>query len=254
MPYGCFEQTSSTTYPNVLALDYLRQTGKSVPEVEAKARQYIHLGYQRLVSFEVPGGGFDWFGRPPANRILTAYGLMEFEDMARVHDVDPQLIERTRAWLLGQRKPDGSWASEAHKLARRPAGQTEAADLDYGATAYMAWAVFGNGQASGAAAADTRLLAGPLNGFDRRSVPVGRHGQRHRGDRSRESRGSAAISIARSPQTDQPGWQTRLVGTGVRCPHELLRCGPRGHIETTAMATLALLSTGQSSGDSQCRT
>ena len=45
MPYGCFEQTSSTTYPNVLALDYLRRTGKSVPEVEAKARQYIHVGW-----------------------------------------------------------------------------------------------------------------------------------------------------------------------------------------------------------------
>ena len=29
MPYGCFEQTSSTTYPNVLALDYLKRTGKS---------------------------------------------------------------------------------------------------------------------------------------------------------------------------------------------------------------------------------
>src|SRR5262249_42029017 len=67
-PFGCFEQTSSTTYPNVLALDYLRRTGKSVPPVEAKARQYIHLGYQRLVSFEINGGGFDWFGHPPANR------------------------------------------------------------------------------------------------------------------------------------------------------------------------------------------
>jgi hypothetical protein len=40
------------------------------------------------VSFEVAGGGFDWFGRPPANVTLTAYGLMEFRDMARVHDVD----------------------------------------------------------------------------------------------------------------------------------------------------------------------
>ena len=28
-----------------------------------KARQYIHLGYQRLLGFEVDGGGFDWFGR-----------------------------------------------------------------------------------------------------------------------------------------------------------------------------------------------
>ena len=68
MPSGCFEQTSSTTYPNVLALDYLRRNKKSAPKVEAKARQYIHLGYQRLVGFDVPGGGFDWFGNPPANR------------------------------------------------------------------------------------------------------------------------------------------------------------------------------------------
>src|SRR5207247_898048 len=85
-PYGCFEQPSSTTYPNVLALDYLRRTKKSMPEIEAKARQYIHLGYQRLLGFEVAGGGFDWFGRLPANRTLTAYGLMEFEDMAKVHE------------------------------------------------------------------------------------------------------------------------------------------------------------------------
>ena len=43
------------------------------------ARQYIHLGYQRLLGFEIAGGGFDWFGCPPANRTLTAYGLMEFQ-------------------------------------------------------------------------------------------------------------------------------------------------------------------------------
>ncbi len=109
MPYGCFEQTSSTTYPNVLALDYLKRTGKSAPAVEVKAREYIHLGYQRLLGFEVAGGGFDWFGNPPANRTLTAYGLMEFTDMARVQDVDSQVIQRTRQWLLSQRRPDGSW-------------------------------------------------------------------------------------------------------------------------------------------------
>src|SRR5581483_4165786 len=113
MPSGCFEQTSSTTYPNVLALDYLRRNKLNLPPVEAKAKQYIHLGYQRLVGFEVPGGGFDWYGHPPANLALTAYGLMEFSDMARVHDVDPRLIERTRAWLVRQRKPDGSWDPDA---------------------------------------------------------------------------------------------------------------------------------------------
>jgi len=144
-PYGCFEQTSSTTYPNVLALDYLRRTKRNVPDVEAKARQYIHLGYQRLLSFEVAGGGFDWFGNPPANRTLTAYGLMEFEDMARVHDVDPQLIARTREWLLTQCRPDGSWPNEAGRLNDGLAGSVNrGGNRDLAATAYVAWAIFDN--------------------------------------------------------------------------------------------------------------
>jgi hypothetical protein len=151
-PYGCFEQTSSTTYPNVLALDYLRRTHKSVPEVEAKARQYIHLGYQRLLGFEVPGGGFDWFGRPPAKRTLTAYGLLEFVDMARVHDVDPRLIERTRRWLLSQRRPDGSWQSEDHRLHDDPTRFGRGRDLaQLSTTAYIAWAVLSSPEARGEA-------------------------------------------------------------------------------------------------------
>src|SRR5208282_5727907 len=36
MPGGCFEQTSSSTYPNVLALDYMKRTKKLTPEVHAK--------------------------------------------------------------------------------------------------------------------------------------------------------------------------------------------------------------------------
>ena len=155
MPSGCFEQTSSTTYPNILALDYLRRTNKSVPEVEAKARQFIHLGYQRLLGFEVTGGGFDWFGRPPANRTLTAYGLMEFRDMARVHDVDANLIERTRRWLLAQRQPDGSWPAERAMLNDGLAGAIQRGrDLDLSTTAYIAWAVF-DGQPGGSEAGRT---------------------------------------------------------------------------------------------------
>ena len=37
MPGGCFEQTSSSTYPNVLALDYMKHTRKLTPETHAKA-------------------------------------------------------------------------------------------------------------------------------------------------------------------------------------------------------------------------
>lgn len=147
MPHGCFEQTSSTTYPNVLALDYLQRTGQNVPAVEAKARQYIHIGYQRLISYEVPGGGFDWFGNPPAHETLTAYGLMEFDDMARVYDVDPALRARTRAWLLRRRQPDGSWRAPASMLDDGLASSVRRGPAQLVTTAYNAWALFGAGEA-----------------------------------------------------------------------------------------------------------
>ena len=245
-PYGCFEQTSSTTYPNVLALDYLRRTKRNVPEVEAKARQYIHLGYQRLLSFEVAGGGFDWFGNPPANRTLTAYGLMEFEDMARVHDVDPQLIARTREWLLAQRRPDGSWPNEAGMLNDGLGGSVNrSGDRDLAATAYVAWAIFGN--------AKDRAQSDATLGFHRSHPP--------------ETIGSAYVlalvsnallAIDPSGREAKP-YLDRLVSLRTSSDDESLTwwsqrdaeqtmfygAGRSGDIETTATATLALLAAGR---------
>ncbi len=112
MPNGCFEQTSSSTYPNVLVLDYLKSSGQISPEVQFKAEDYINIGYQRLTTFEVPGGGFSLFGDNPAVVLLTAYGVQEFSDMSNVYNVDPALISRTAEWLLAQQNGDGSWGSE----------------------------------------------------------------------------------------------------------------------------------------------
>jgi uncharacterized protein YfaS (alpha-2-macroglobulin family) len=139
MPFGCFEQTSSSTYPNVLALDYMKQAKKLAPEVHAKAEGFIATGYQRLLTFEVPGGGFSWFGQAPANQILTAYGLMEFHDMARVYDVDPRLIERTRDWLIAQQQPDGSWNPDTQFINEGATNRYNSDKLRI--TAYIAWAL-----------------------------------------------------------------------------------------------------------------
>ena len=143
MPGGCFEQTSSSTYPNVLALDYMKRTKKLTPEVHARAEGYIANGYQRLLTFEVPGGGFSWFGRAPANKILTSYGLMEFHDMANVHDIDPRLIERTRDWLVAQQQADGSWKPDTEFINE---GATNRYNSDVlRITAYIGWALEATG-------------------------------------------------------------------------------------------------------------
>jgi uncharacterized protein YfaS (alpha-2-macroglobulin family) len=242
-PYGCFEQTSSTTYPNVLALDYLRQTKKNAPEVEAKARQYIHLGYQRLLGFEVTGGGFDWFGHPPANRTLTAYGLMEFRDMAKVHDVDPQLIERTRQWLLRQQRPDGSWDPEGHMLHEDPArGTNNLARL--AATAYVAWAVFDGGKAEATASATRQfllahrpetindpyvlaLMANALLAVDSTSTNATAYLNR-------------LDSVKKSSADGKTAWWDATAGRTM-----FYGAGRSGSVETTSLAALAMLRAGQ---------
>lgn len=138
MPFGCFEQTSSVTYPNVLVLQYLKRAGKAQPETEMKARHFITIGYQRLLTFEVKGGGFSWFGDPPAHKVLTAYGLLEFADMSKVHDIDPNLITRTVNWLVSKQNPDGSW--EPDKFGIHEGATTRQTDT-LRTTAYIAWAI-----------------------------------------------------------------------------------------------------------------
>ncbi len=139
MPGGCFEQTSSSTYPNVLVLDYMKTSGKITPELQMKAEGFINAGYQRLVSFEVPGGGFEWFGQAPAHSILTAYGLMEFYDMSKVHPVDPAIIARTQQWLARLQQPDGSFRPSAGGIAEGAINKMQ--DNILRNTAYTVWAL-----------------------------------------------------------------------------------------------------------------
>src|SRR5262249_48367735 len=103
----------------------------------------IANGYQRLLTFEVPGGGFSWFGQAPANKILTSYGLMEFSDMSKVHDVDPKVIQRTQEWLAGQQQADGSWKPDTNFINE---GATNRYNSDVlRITAYIAWSLENTG-------------------------------------------------------------------------------------------------------------
>jgi len=139
MPFGCFEQTSSITYPNILILKYLRQRKQAKPELEIKAEEYIGLGLQRLLSYEVAGGGFSWFGNAPANKILTAYGLMEFKDMSEVYELDDKIIPKCVQWLKSKQNNDGSWSPDEIYLHEESWGQIQHSEIL--PTAYILWAL-----------------------------------------------------------------------------------------------------------------
>ncbi len=135
-PHGCFEQTSSSTYPNILVLNYLQETGQAKPAITTKAKGLIERGYARLTSYESSGGGFEWFGGNPAHEGLTAYGLMEFVDMQKVVSfVDQTMIDRTTTWLMSRR--DGMGKFKRNPRALHSFGLTDNETMSI----YITWAL-----------------------------------------------------------------------------------------------------------------
>ena len=109
------EQTSSISYPNVLVLRYLKESGQVAPKIAMKAEHFVNVGYQRLLNFESPTGGFNWWGNnAPGNVVLTGLGIQQFQAMSKVHDVDRRVIARSRSWLANKQAKDGSWNKDTH--------------------------------------------------------------------------------------------------------------------------------------------
>ena len=240
MPFGCFEQTSSATYPNVLALDYMKRTHKLTPEVHAKAEGFIANGYQRLLTFEVPGGGFSWFGNAPANKILTAYGLMEFYDMSHVHDVDANLIARTQQWLAGQQQADGSWKPDTSFINE---GATNRYNNDVvRITAYLGWSLGNTGFQGPAVEKAKEYVAAHLNGkIDAYTLAVAANfAADYQKDREFTGRAMRMLLDARTEKDQQAWWTAEETG--------VYGGGASAAVETTGLAVQALLKWGEASG------
>ena len=121
-PHGCFEQTSTTNYPNLLVLDYLRESNQNNPEIEKRALALLENGYAKLTAFECMNSqnkkqGYEWFGgTAPAHEALTAYGLLQFRDMSRVMNVDQNMIKRTQDYIIEQRDGNGGFKRNPRAL------------------------------------------------------------------------------------------------------------------------------------------
>jgi uncharacterized protein YfaS (alpha-2-macroglobulin family) len=242
-PYGCFEQTSSVNYPNVLVLDYLRATKQQSPAIELQAESYIETGYQRLLTFEVPSeaGGFSLFGDAPADIMLTAYGLMEFTDMARVHYVDPALLDRTAAFLTDRQQADGSWIpGQMYVSTSDSSSNSSSRSGDVAATAYIAWALADAGFAGkpvvanalnfitthlDTAHADPYVLAVAANAFAAAGQPS-------------PAMLNKLASLAMSDSNNSLRWASTATGW-------LREFGGIVDLETTSMAALAFLRSNQ---------
>lgn len=128
-PYGCGEQTISSTYPNLMILKFSKDDNK----LTRTARSYLQRGYERLVGYQVEDGGFSyWGGKDTSNLALTAYALRFLNDADGIIEVDEEVVERAESWLAKQQRPDGSFP------ARYYYGTNDDIERQFSFTAYTA--------------------------------------------------------------------------------------------------------------------
>jgi hypothetical protein len=104
-PYGCFEQVSSTNYPNILAYRYILNAGGAKAEgTLSRQREYLLSGYRKLVNYETLTGGFSWYGTGPGNEALSAMGLLQFLKLGECGiSIDNVMARRVKRWLMNKK-------------------------------------------------------------------------------------------------------------------------------------------------------
>ena len=228
-PGGCFEQASSTNYPNVMILQYMGEYGDADPQLRERTQDELHRGYGILTGYETSENGYEWFGREPAHEALSAYGLMEFSDMAAIgYDVDKNLIPQVVGWLKSRRDGDGGYQRSAAALDSFGRATPEVTD------AYITYALVESGERdipreiarsreAAAATSDPYVLA-LTSGTLVRVTPQAKDTQ-------------AAVARLAGMQSDDGAFRGASQSI-------TMSGGSALDIETTALATLTLLSAG----------
>ena len=236
-PCGCFEQTSSSTYPLVMAQQYFKSHQGVDPKLIARSDAILETGYKRLIGFECKQGGYEWFGADPGHEALSAYGLLEFSDMAKVRSVDAAMVARTHAWLLAQRDGKGGFSRKTHTY-HEWSSEPECV------TAYCLWALLESGDAAAVAATCKvelahldDLIAGSKNSY---VLALAANTMALAGKAKIHAALCAKLASAQDAKSGLvKGATTSMCGSG----------GEALEIETTALAVLAWLKSPEHMGN-----
>ncbi|MBN2494307.1 MAG: hypothetical protein JXR96_06950 [Deltaproteobacteria bacterium] len=237
IPSGCFEQTTTTAWPNILVLNYLKASGLLTPEIELKARDYVNQSYQRILTFECPSGGFNWWvGDDPGNAILAAMALMMFADAQESVDLDMDVVGRTETFLVSQQQADGSWSGESHLHA----GNEVYGESQLRASAFCTWGLAMSGYSGAALPAGAAYLRQAVAGNDDTYTRALVAAALAWTDRNDPALMTLLAELAAEKKLGENGvvfWEAnRSTASGAY--------GTNGNIETTAMIVQAMIESG----------
>ena len=129
-PYGCGEQTISSTYPNLMILKFAdgdkMNNRKVAKSLEQTAKKFLQQGYERLIGYQVADGGISyWGGKDASNVALTAYALRFLSEAKPFIEVDENAFRRAQNYLAAQQKSDGSFGNSYYGETTQGANQTK---------------------------------------------------------------------------------------------------------------------------------
>jgi len=108
-PHGCFEQLSSTVYPNIFILDYLKKIKRITPETEALVIRNMRKGFQKMLAYKGRDGGFGYFSSSESDAAVSAFALLEFSDLKKYVPIDQRIIQKLTSFILSRKNQNGTF-------------------------------------------------------------------------------------------------------------------------------------------------
>ncbi|XP_011135984.1 CD109 antigen isoform X2 [Harpegnathos saltator] len=120
MPFGCGEQNMLNFVPNIVVLNYLKNTNQLTQAVQSKALKYLDIGYQQELTYRHTDGSFSAFGMsdPNGSTWLTAFVAKSFKQAAEYIMVENRIIDEALEWLSNNQAANGSFP-EVGKVSHR---------------------------------------------------------------------------------------------------------------------------------------
>ncbi|XP_071630308.1 thioester-containing protein 1 allele S3-like isoform X2 [Temnothorax longispinosus] len=120
MPFGCGEQNMLNFVPNIVILNYLKNTNQLTQAVQSKALKYLDIGYQQELTYRHNDGSFSAFGMsdPSGSTWLTAFVAKSFKQAADYIAVEDRIINEALQWLSNNQAANGSFP-EVGKVSHR---------------------------------------------------------------------------------------------------------------------------------------
>ncbi|XP_011643182.1 CD109 antigen-like [Pogonomyrmex barbatus] len=120
MPFGCGEQNMLNFVPNIVILNYLKNTNQLTQAVQSKALKYLDIGYQQELTYKHTDGSFSAFGMSDSSGStwLTAFVAKSFKQAAEYIAIENRIINGALEWLSNNQAPNGSFP-EVGKVSHR---------------------------------------------------------------------------------------------------------------------------------------